>query len=159
MQGLLITTPQQKDALLSNYLGVISDHYFEQIQEFTLGLRQEVLIPLEELQEWEKKLSERKIFDDLLYSTALLNNKGIAYEKANKIDEAISCYEQNVSLGYPARHSYQRLMVLYRKVKNYHVELVVIEKAITLFGKPGIIDRDVVNWIKRREKVLKFLTR
>ena len=38
-------------------------------------------------------------------------------------------------MGYPATHSYQRLMTLYRKSKEYSKEIKVIKKAISVFTK------------------------
>ena len=64
-----------------------------------------------------------------------LNNLGIAYEKENNIDKAITAYEQNILLRYPASHSYNRLMVIYRKQKDYKNELRVIGLACSVFPK------------------------
>ncbi|MDR1652881.1 MAG: hypothetical protein LBS01_04415 [Prevotellaceae bacterium] len=57
-----------------------------------------------------------------LSKTVELNFKGKDLEKEGKIDEAISSYEENVKLGYPAMHSYHRLVVLYHKMKDYENE-------------------------------------
>lgn len=65
--------------------------------------------------------------------TAELNNKGISLEKENKIEEAIKVYEENVSIGHPATHSYERLMILYRKRKETEKEINVINRAIEVF--------------------------
>lgn len=62
-----------------------------------------------------------------------LNNRGIAYEKMGKIEDAIATYEINISIGYTAHHAYKRLMILYRKQKDYHNERRVIIRALEVF--------------------------
>ncbi|MFK2438092.1 hypothetical protein ACIXRX_21280 [Bacteroides fragilis] len=67
---------------------------------------------------------------------AMLNNKGIELEKRGEIQEAIKIYEQNISYeDCDATHSYDRLMILYRKQKDYVNELRIIKKAISTFPK------------------------
>lgn len=61
------------------------------------------------------------------------NNRGFELEKYGDVDGAISIYEENIADGYPATHSFDRLMVLYRKAKNYKNEIRVIKKAIIVF--------------------------
>lgn len=46
------------------------------------------------------------IDEDLLEKTASLNNQGITLEREGKVEEAIKVYEENITLGYPAHHSY-----------------------------------------------------
>lgn len=62
-----------------------------------------------------------------------LNNRGISYEKMGKIEDAIATYEINISIGYTAHHAYKRLMILYRKQKDYHNERRVIIRALEIF--------------------------
>lgn len=62
-----------------------------------------------------------------------LNNRGISYEKMGKIEDAIATYEINITLGYSAHHAYKRLMILYRKQKDYHNERRVILRALEIF--------------------------
>lgn len=67
---------------------------------------------------------------------AELNNTGMFLEKEGRIDEAIDVYEKNISGNcYPATHSFDRLMILYRKRKDYDNEIRVIQKAIKIFTK------------------------
>lgn len=82
--------------------------------------------------EIQKKLEEK---NRILSLTSYLNNKGIALEKEGKIEEAIKIYEENIKLEYPATHSYNRLMVLYRKQKDKENEIRVIKIAICVFLK------------------------
>lgn len=74
-----------------------------------------------------------------LYACANSNNLGIELEKAGRIAEAIQVYEANIAGDcYPATHSFDRLMVLYRKQKDYTNEIRVITKAIEIFTKENL---------------------
>lgn len=81
------------------------------------------------------KYDKQKAKDEKLSKCAELNNLGKSYEESGDIEAAIQVYEENISLGYPATHSYQRLMTLYRKSKEYSKEIKVIKKAISVFTK------------------------
>lgn len=103
---------QELAALRGYHFFIVSKKQFEQLQEET------------------KKHDE---YNDILTQTANLNNQGITFEKENKIDEAICIYEKNITLGYPATHAYERLMILYRKRKETENEINVIKRAIQVF--------------------------
>lgn len=60
---------------------------------------------------------------------------GIDLEKEGMIDEAISVYEKAITPRLPATHPYNRLMILYRKKKDYENEIRVIKIAISVFMK------------------------
>lgn len=75
------------------------------------------------------------ILKEKIERCAALNNEGIRYEKLGEIDKAINVYEQNIADGYPATHSYERLMILYRKRKEYDKEISVAKRAIEVFGR------------------------
>jgi tetratricopeptide (TPR) repeat protein len=91
----------------------------------------------------------------LLSKTAQRNNQGIEYEKKGKIEEAIKVYEENIIYGYPATHSFNRLMILYHKQKQYSEEIRVIKRAIEIFStKDNYVDY-VNKWKNRLDKVLK----
>ena len=89
---------------------------------------------LEELRarnrEWQEQFS------------AVMNHqgKGIELEKEKDIDGAIFEYKQAISCGEKATllspnnylHSMDRLMVLYRKIKDYNSEIAIIEKIIQI---------------------------
>ena len=72
---------------------------------------------------------------ELLNTTASLNLQGIEFEKQGNIKEAIKLYEKNVTLGYPATHSYKRLAILYRKNDDKENELRICNHAIEKFSK------------------------
>lgn len=82
---------------------------------------------LDDLREYNRKEGE------ILSKCSDTNNKGIAFEKDGSIDEALKLYEENITLKYPATHAYKRLMILYRKRKDYENELRVIRTAIDVF--------------------------
>lgn len=81
----------------------------------------------------DKEVRDAK--DRALSLCAEKNDKGTAYEKSGNISAAIRIYEENISgiNPYPARHAFDRLMIIYRKRKDYINEIRVIEKAIKVF--------------------------
>lgn len=90
----------------------------------------------------KKKYDKHVLFNTKLEKCAELNNKGIQLEKNGKIDEAIQVYETNIDGDcYHATHSFDRLMVLYRKRKDYVNEIRVIKKAIKIFKMPKYEER------------------
>lgn len=63
------------------------------------------------------------------------NDKRIKLEKQGYIAKAIAIYEENIKGDcYLAIHPFNRLLVLYRKAKDYENEKRVAEKAISLFS-------------------------
>ena len=87
------------------------------------------------LEQWEDALKLKKEKDKQLFETANNNNKGIAFEKVGEINKAKLVYEQNLLIGYPATHSFERLMIIYHKEKQFDDEIRVIEKTIDVFSK------------------------
>lgn len=86
--------------------------------------------------EWKKaqELMEKdKEREDEVSVTATLNNTGISYEKEGKEDEAIAIYEENVARKCKASHSYDRLLVLYKKRKDIENEIRIAKLAHSLF--------------------------
>lgn len=81
------------------------------------------------------KLNERldiiKAEQKKLNQCVARNNKGKVYEKADKIKMAINTYEKNIDGDcYPACFAFDRLMIIYRKQKDYDNEIRVIKRAI-----------------------------
>lgn len=75
-------------------------------------------------------------FNVLLPQCTERNNQGIEFEKQGNIEEAIRTYEENIKLGcYPAHHAFDRLLVLYRKQKDYKNEKRVCKRAMSVFKK------------------------
>lgn len=112
------------------FMALMPDKYFWKLMED--GYYD---IPKEKLKQVISKNKLREKKDRILNETCDLNNKGIAYEKEGNIEEAIKCYEQNLLVGYPATHSYERLCILYRKAGDYQNEMRVLAKAIKKFSK------------------------
>ncbi len=89
--------------------------------------------------ELEKKKQENKKVQKKLVKIASRNNSGIDLEKSGKIDDAIIVYEENVNDNVVATHSYDRLMIIYRRRKNYINEIRIIKTAIDVFSKENEI--------------------
>jgi hypothetical protein len=94
-----------------------------------------VVLKKTDYKDFLKLKAARESEDYGLNNTARLNNEGIAFEKSGKIEQAINIYESNIKIGYPATHSYERLMILYHKRKDFENEKRVIEIAIQVFTK------------------------
>lgn len=111
----------------------IPDDLFDNLQHRFIHGFSYADIPEGQIKLVEGRYERRKTENERLGRCAALNNEGIQYEKQGEIDKAINVYEQNITDGYPATHSYDRLMILYRKRKEYDKEIAVIEKAIEIF--------------------------
>lgn len=106
--------------------------------------------------EWNKILLRKEEYDNFNFKiseTARLNNLGIELEKKGEIDTAISVYEENIVLGHTATHSFDRLMILYHKQKDYKSEKKVISKALDIFQKEN--ERRKINAITQRPHLKK----
>ncbi len=84
---------------------------------------------------WRKKYESYNYkYNVLLPKCVNNNNLGISYEKQGDIESAIEVYEKNVLPdSYPAQHAYDRLLVLYRKQKDYENEKRICKLAISIF--------------------------
>lgn len=91
----------------------------------------------------KQNLERHQKAEKALFDCANLNNIGIEQERNGDIDGAIATYEKNISSSYAATHPYERLMILYRKRKEYDKEIFVIEKAINVFSNE--------NWKRAKE--------
>ena len=94
-------------------------------------------------EKWEKALLEkerRERIDLLLNQTASLNNRGIELEKAGDInnailtyDENVKLYEDNIGVAILAKHQFDRLVILYHKLKDIENEKRILIKAVEYF--------------------------
>lgn len=107
------------------------------------------------LDKWKEDLKVEKQREKQLSDTAKNNNKGIAYEKEGNIKSAIRIYEKNLEIGYPATHSYSRLMIIYHKEKRFDDEIRVIRKAIEVFSSDARYSKDIIRWQDRLNKLIK----
>lgn len=75
--------------------------------------------------------------ENLLQRTAMLNSKGIELEKLKDVDGAIKVYEENIAIGYPASHSFDRLRILYRKKGDILNEKRVLCRRYEVYNLPS----------------------
>lgn len=141
---------------LQQYNPVMSlDESADYLAEHLINESKLLTVKTSRLKEWEKQLAEYKKNEIDLQQTTDNNNKGIALEKEGNIASAIEVYEANLKIGYPATHSYKRLMVIYHKEKRYEDEIRVIKKAIGMFSLDERYDKDVTKWQERLNKLIK----
>lgn len=93
-----------------------------------------LLIPDEDYEEAMQALAASRRAEERLFDTARRNNDGMRFEKRGDIDAAIDVYEESIDAGYPALHSFDRLMKLYRRRKDYLNEIRVIKWAVDVFS-------------------------
>lgn len=63
----------------------------------------------------------------------IFNKRGMAHEKNNNINMAISNYESAINFNFEGNHPYDRLAILYRKRKDYLNEIRILNRAIHVF--------------------------
>ena len=61
------------------------------------------------------------------------NMKGKKFEQDGQIDEAIKCYERSVKDRFDGNFPYDRLAIIYRRLKRFSDEIRVLERAIEVF--------------------------
>lgn len=93
-------------------------------------------VPAKKIVSMETKLQKEIEKERLLYECVSRNNRGTKYEKEGNINAAIELYEENIKPGcYPAMHSFDRLLVIYRRNGDYRNELRVCKRAVTVFKR------------------------
>lgn len=122
---------------------------YDRYENMMLGIPEVELFSATELSDILKRYNEEMAAREELALTAERNNLGIIYEKEGKIEDAISIYELNIIGGYPATHSYDRLMILYRRLGRKRDEIRVIDLAISKFPKY------CNKYLKRKQALLK----
>lgn len=120
---------------LETYRQVLSKVTFNRLLTAVLNGETQVAIKPKEHAALFDKLQEYNKQCQLLSRTAQLNDRGIELERYDDITAAIQVYEQNIELGFPAHHAFRRLLVLYRKQKDYANELRVCRRACRVFPK------------------------
>lgn len=123
------------DGFLNKYQSSIPRHVFDNMQIAFLEGYNNFLINKYDFKIMVEDSERYKEFQDTLFKTVELNNKGRSFEKQGEIQSAINTYEENIKIGYPATNSYDRLIVLYRRIKKPHDELRVIERIIEVFNE------------------------
>ena len=73
------------------------------------------------------------------------NKKAKEAEDAEEVEDAIELYEENIKTEIADAFAYERLMVLYRKQKDYKQELRVIKRGIEVFKKQarGVLENNI----------------
>ena len=132
-----LSAPGMKTIVIASffkkYLSVLTPQLVSDINQATLQGVKKAQISIETLSELDARLAERKAEQQRLERCAKMNNRGREFEKQGKIRQAIKVYEANIEGEcYAACHSFDRLMVIYRKAKDYENEIRVIERALAV---------------------------
>lgn len=127
---------------------------FIELQNKLLSGEQYAVLPNYVISSIEKKREAEQHMIEAIKKCSELNNLGIKYEQEGNIALAISTYESNLSSPFIACHSFDRLMILYRRLKDYDNEIRVIRTALdVLCAKyPNLKDK----YLKRLEKAEKM---
>lgn len=137
---------------------IIDADLFSQMELASLKGQKFIDVPEEKLKEMERLRVAHIEKEKALNACCTLNNNGIAFEKAGNIGLAVIEYEKNIAAGYPAHHAFKRLMIIYRKAKEYEQELRVIRRALEVFPYDkeylGRLDklREIVSKVKPTKK-------
>jgi tetratricopeptide (TPR) repeat protein len=138
------------EKFFEKYKAVLSEEQYNRFEDFTLGISKSLNYSDKEIVNLDMKLEERNKFTEKLYKTASRNNEGIALEKKGDLDAAIKIYEENIEDGYPATHSFERLMIIYKKLKRFNDEIRIIELGISTFED---VNRDII--VKWQERLIR----
>lgn len=96
--------------------------------------------------EWNcacKKGEDSIAYENGLHTATSCNLGGIELEKSGDIRGAIALYEENIAMHSTAIHSYERLMIIYHRLKDYENEKRVIDIAIQVFDAYNINDANL----------------
>ncbi len=101
-------------------------------------------------QEYEKKREiEHKIVDNHINGSALIDE--------GQIDEAIQCFEENLSLKTKAPYTYDHLAMLYHYKKDFEKERYILKCYLGLDVDGLKADKSRLDFTKRLENVEQFL--
>jgi len=76
------------------------------------------------------------------------NQEAVNAEETGDIEKATRIYEQNIREDYADKFSFERLMVIYRKQKEYADELRVINRGVEVFQQH--LEQHVTHSLSRR---------
>ena len=138
----------EKEVKKSNSIDIVNKEFFDEhlsgftpdevvacTNAFYINGDKNVYFPAGTINRILNKEKKHSALEEQLNNCATLNNYGIKLEKSGQIDAAIEVYENNIKDEcYPATHSFDRLIILYRKRKDYQNEQRVIQKAIQGFS-------------------------
>lgn len=118
-------------SLMKKYMAVMPQDFFFDLNSATLKGVKTVFVKSSVIADLDKALVEKKEKDKWLRDCSVRNNRGIEHEKNGKVRLAVKAYEDNIKEGcYPACHAFDRLMIIYRKQKDFENEIRVIDRAI-----------------------------
>lgn len=109
-----------RDVIIKN------EHDLEQILD-----RIDIVERKDEENEFNSSVADQTIIDS--ENSSRLIHIGQSLEKEGMIEEAIAVYEKSILSKIPATLPYDRLMILYRKKKDYENEIRIIKEAISVF--------------------------
>lgn len=119
---------------INKMLSCIPEDVFRRSQDALWGGKDYVEVSDSEYREMMLRYERKQQDDRRLSECVELNNEGISHEKNGDIESAVKVYERNICPGcWPARHSFDRLLVLYRKKKDYGNERRVCLRAVDEF--------------------------
>ena len=119
---------------INKMLACISEDVFNRSQDALWRGKDYVEVSDSEYREMMLRYERKQQDDKRLSECVELNNEGLSYEKNGDVESAINAYERNICPGcWPARHSFDRLLVLYRKKKDYGSERRVCLRAVDEF--------------------------
>ena len=119
---------QQRDKVNANHLELARQSNHVRANEKVIQSQKEKI----EQQEKEfKEIAQQEVLNE----NSRLIKLGIDLEKEGMINEAIAVYEKAIIPQLPATHPYDRLMILYRKKKDYDNEIRIVKIAISVFMK------------------------
>lgn len=146
------------DRLMKKYFSVMPEDMFFSLSKRQLNGENKIRFSQFYIDKLEERLAIIKAEKKKLNQCAARNDKGKEYEKAGKIKQAIATYEKNIEGNcYPACHAFDRLMIIYRKQKEYDNEIRVIERAVDILCPlyPDLRDKYQKRLEKAKELQLK----
>lgn len=128
-------------------------HSMEQseVSQFFEWLKKTYGVSDDDIFGWKKHLKSE--VNDKIFSDNLI--KAMELEKSSDpadLTEAIKYYEENVQAGFTGTMPYDRLMVIYRRNKDYTNEQRIICSALSVFEKNDQMSDTLAKWKNRLEK-------
>lgn len=81
------------------------------------------------------------------------NLRGMGFEKQKNIEAAIRLYEYNIEHGFNGSHPYERLVIIYRRMKDYDNEIRIIKSALRLYSNHAIAREWYEKRLNKAEKL------
>ena len=143
------------DPFLDKYRSIIPESLFVSLLQKHMRGIVACDMPDATIERLERKLTKQKEAENRLNNCVDRNNRGSELERAGEIERAIALYEENISDGYPATHSFDRLLVIYRRNKDYKNERRVIKRACSIFKSHDGLHAKYVARLDKVEQLIK----